>query len=81
MPETETVARVCGKCEAEVTQQVSFTELGGRIVVLFYRGYCPYCGGFLKEPRAEEVIKALSAQGPHVSETELRLTPEQLAIA
>ena len=81
MPEIETVARVCGKCEAEVTQQVSFTELGGRIVVLFYRGYCPYCGGFLKEPTAEEVMKALAVQGPRVSVSERSLAPEQLAIA
>ena len=67
MPEIETLRRVCGKCEAEVTQQVSFTELDGRIVVLFYRGYCPYCGGFLKEPAAEEVMKALAVKGSRVS--------------
>jgi len=67
MPETETLRRVCGKCEAEVTQQVSFTELDGRIVVLFYRGYCPCCGGFLKEPTGEEVMKALAVQASPVS--------------
>ncbi len=67
LPGTETLTKICGKCEAEVTQQVSFTEVDGRIVVLFYRGYCPYCGGFLKEPMPEEVVRALAVKGSRAS--------------